>query len=121
MRRGSVHTRGVAFAAVRLPRPHVRLPRSIESAIDWLRFDLPARVDRRVLLGGGAVVAVLVLLLVVTNPFGGGKGETRIVTIAVATDNAQQAPVGSLGFPLVATRNTTRISGPDPTADAAAA
>ena len=44
-----------------------------------------------------------------------------MVTIAVATDNAQQAPVGTLGFPLVATRNTTRISGPDPTADAAAA
>ena len=44
-----------------------------------------------------------------------------MVTIAVATDNAQQAPVGTLGFPLVATRNTTRISGPDPTDDAAAA
>ena len=43
------------------------------------------------------------------------------MTVAVATDNAQQAPVGTLGFPLVATRNTTRISGPDPTADAAAA
>jgi putative cell wall binding repeat protein len=43
------------------------------------------------------------------------------VTIAVATDNAQQAPVGVLGFPLVATRNTTRISGPDPIDDAAAA
>ena len=44
-----------------------------------------------------------------------------MVTIAVATDNAQRAPVGRLGFPLVATRNTTRISGPDPVADAAAA
>jgi hypothetical protein len=43
------------------------------------------------------------------------------VTIAVATDNAQRAPVGVLGFPLVATRNTTRISGPDPVEDAAAA
>src|SRR5262249_52943715 len=29
--------------------------------------------------------------------------------------------VGTLGFPLVATRNTTRISGSDPVADAAAA
>jgi putative cell wall binding repeat protein len=102
-------------------RPRLRLPRRIQSAIDWLRFDLPAAVDRRVLLGGGAVIVVLVVLLVVINPFGGGKGETRIVTIAVATENAQQAPVGSLGFPLVATRNTTRISGSDPTADAAAA
>ena len=44
-----------------------------------------------------------------------------MVTIAVATDNAQRAPVGVLGFPLVATRNTTRISGPDPIDDAAAA
>ena len=43
------------------------------------------------------------------------------MTIAVATDNAQQAPVGVLGYPLVATRNTTRISGPDPIDDAAAA
>ncbi|MFL5906343.1 MAG: cell wall-binding repeat-containing protein, partial [Solirubrobacterales bacterium] len=64
----------------------------------------------------------LIALLIAVNPFGGGgNGETRVVTIAVATDNAQQAPVGTLGFPLVATRNTTRISGPDPTADAAAA
>jgi hypothetical protein len=69
-----------------------------------------------------ALIAALVVVLAVTNPFGGDEGgETRVVTIAVATDNAQQAPVGTLGFPLVATRNTTRISGPDPTADAAAA
>jgi hypothetical protein len=71
---------------------------------------------------GVALVVALVIVLVAVNPFGGGgKGETRLVTIAVATDNAQQAPVGTLGFPLVATRNTTRISGPDPTTDAAAA
>jgi hypothetical protein len=101
----------------------VRLPRAIENAIDWLRFDLPARFDRRTLIAAGAVgVAVVVALVVAVNPFGGGgNGETRVVTIAVATDNAQQAPVGVLGFPLVATRNTTRISGPDPVSDAAAA
>lgn len=109
----------------RPPRPRVpraRLPHRVESAIDWLRFDLPARLDRRWLIGGavGLLVAI-VIVLVAVNPFGGGKGETRIVTIAVATENAQQAPVGTLGFPLVATRNTTRISGSDPTADAAAA
>lgn len=68
------------------------------------------------------MLAAVVVALIVISPFGGGgNGETRVVTIAVATDNAQQAPVGTLGFPLVATRNTTRISGPDPTADAAAA
>ncbi len=107
---------GVPFAAVRLPRP-------IQNALDWLRFDLPARADRWFLLAGGGILLVaLVALLVAVNPFGGGgNGETREVTIAVATDNAQEAPVGVLGYPLVATRNTTRISGPDPIDDAAAA
>jgi hypothetical protein len=106
----------VPFAAVRIPRP-------IQNALDWLRFDLPARVDRRALVAGGGILLVgLVALLAALNPFGGGGGGgTREVTIAVATDNAQQAPVGVLGFPLVATRNTTRISGPDPVDDAAAA
>jgi hypothetical protein len=101
----------------------VRLPRPIQNAIDWLRFDLPARADRRILFAGGGILLVaLVALLAVANPFGGGDGGgTREVTIAVATDNAQQAPVGVLGFPLVATRNTTRISGPDEVDDAAAA
>ena len=74
------------------------------------------------LAAGGALLVGLIVLLIALDPFGGGgKGETRVVTIEVATDNAQQAAVGTLGFPLVATRNTTRISGPDPTADAAAA
>jgi hypothetical protein len=106
----------VPFAAVRLPRP-------LQNVLDWLRFDLPARVDRRILAAGGGILLIaLIALLIAINPFGGGGGgETREVTIAVATDNAQQAPVGVLGFPLVATRNTTRISGPDVTDDAAAA
>lgn len=106
----------VPFAAVRLPRP-------IQNAIDWLRFDLPARVDRRILVvGGGVLLVVLIALLAAINPFGGGGGAgTREVTIAVATDNGRQAPVGVLGFPLLASRNTTRISGPSPTDDAAAA
>ncbi len=101
----------------------MRLPRPLQNAIDWLRFDLPARVDRRVLVAGGGVALIaLIALLVAVNPFGGGgNGGTREVTIAVATDNAQQAPVGVLGYPLVATRNTTRISGSNPTDDAAAA
>jgi hypothetical protein len=100
----------------------MRLPRSIDRGSEWLR-DLPDRLGTRGLIGGGAaVLAAVVVALILINPFGeGGDGETRVVTIAVATDNAKQAPVGTLGFPLVATRNTTRISGPDPTADAAAA
>jgi ell wall binding domain 2 (CWB2) len=101
----------------------VRLTRRIQRAIDWLRFDLPRRLGSTGLIASGlALLVALVVLLVVIDPFGGGdEGETRVVTIAVETDNAEQAPVGTLGFPLVATRNTTRISGPDPTADAAAA
>jgi putative cell wall binding repeat protein len=99
----------------------VRITRPIVDMTDWLRDDLAPRVDRRALLGGLALVAVLVAVIAI-NPFGGGGGGgQRVVTVAVATDNAQQAPVGTLGFPLVATRNTTRISGPDPTSDAAAA
>jgi len=101
----------------------VRLPRPVQRAIDWLRFALTGRLGTKSLIGTGAALLVaVVVVLVAVNPFGGGdNGETRVVTIAVATDNAQQAPVGTLGFPLVATRNTTRISGPNPTADAAAA
>ena len=106
----------VPFAAVRLPRP-------IQNALDWLRFGVFSRLDRGFLVAGGAILLVaLIALLIAVNPFGGGgNGGTREVTIAVATDNAQQAPVGVLGFPLVATRNTTRISGTSPTDDAAAA
>jgi hypothetical protein len=102
----------------------VRLPRPLQDGIDRLRFALSRRLGKRGLLAAGAalIVGLVVVALVATDPFGGDdKGETRVVTIAVETDNAQQAPVGTLGFPLVATRNTTRISGPDPTADAAAA
>ncbi|HET8975737.1 MAG TPA: cell wall-binding repeat-containing protein, partial [Solirubrobacterales bacterium] len=50
----------------------------------------------------------------------GGEAETKVVTVAVETDDADEAPVGPLGFPLVATRNTTRVGGPDPADDAAA-
>ena len=101
----------------------MRLPHRLENGIDWFRSRLPRRLGSKGLVAAGLVlVAAVGVVLVAVNPFGGGSsGETRLVTIAVATDNAQQAPVGTLGFPLVATRNTTRISGPDPTADAAAA
>jgi hypothetical protein len=101
----------------------VRLPKPIQNLLDWLRHDLPSRVDKVILAAGGGILLVaLVALLVAINPFGGGSGGgTREVTIAVATDNAQQAPVGVLGYPLVATRNTTRISGTSPIDDAAAA
>jgi len=101
----------------------MRVPKFLENAYDWVRYDLPAKYDRRTLAIGGAALAVLiVIVLAVAGVFSGGpETETRVVTIAVKSDNAQQAPVGVLGFPVVATRNTTRISGSDPTDDAAAA
>ena len=102
----------------------MRLPRPLQNATDWIRFDLLHRREPRALAiaGGALLAAILLIWVIVANPFsGGGNGETRVVTIAVATENAQRAPVGVLGFPLVATRNTTRISGPDPIDDAAAA
>src|SRR5690349_1317068 len=100
----------------------MHLTRPIVNTVDWLRDDLAPRANRRVLIAAGLVAAAVVAALIVINPFGGGGGGgQRVVTVAVATDNAQQAPVGTLGFPLVATRNTTRISGPDPVSDAAAA
>ena len=101
----------------------MRLPRPLRRGIDWLRLELPRRLGGRGLLAAGVLlIAGLVAVLIAVDPFGDGdEGETRVVTIAVETDDAQEAPIGTLGFPLVATRNTTRISGPDPTADAAAA
>jgi hypothetical protein len=72
-------------------------------------------------LGGLGLVAVAVIVWVIAS--GGGdepEVETRVVTVAVESDDPAGAPVGPLGFPLVATRNTTRVGGPDPAADAAA-
>ena len=81
-------------------------------------------VDPRVLAGVGGVIAFVgVLWLLTAGPLGGDdepEVETRVVTVAVETDDAADAPVGPLGFPLVATRNTTRVGGPDAATDAAA-
>jgi hypothetical protein len=100
----------------------VRVPRPLQNGMDWLRSHRPRRLDTKGLVAAGVALIAAVVIVLAVDPFGGGGNrETRVVTVAVETDNAQQAPVGTLGFPLVATRNTTRISGPDPTADAAAA
>jgi hypothetical protein len=97
----------------------VRRPRFLKRPIDWLRF---GPLDGRVLIAGGLAAAVIVAVALVAILSGGedSEGETRVVTVAVASDDPQEAPVGTLGFPLVATRNTTRVGGPDAIADAAA-
>ena len=106
----------VAFAAVRLPRP-------LQNGSDRLRSRLSSGRAPPGLIAAGVALIARWSCWSSIDPFGGRRATARrrVVTIAVATDNAQQAPVGTLGFPLVATKNTTRISGPDPAADAAAA
>ncbi len=112
----------------------MRPPRPLESAIDWIRRDLPQRlrrapgsargIDPRLLAGGAGLLAALALgWAVLAGPLSSDEKprvETRVVSVAVETDDAAGAPVGPLGFPLVATRNTTRVGGPDPASDAAA-
>jgi hypothetical protein len=104
----------------------VRIPRWIEDAVAWLRWDLPPKlggVGRWGVLVAGAAVAIAALVwAAVSGPLSDDAepGETRVVTVPVATDDVEEAPVGELGFPLVATRNTTRVGGADPAADAAA-
>jgi hypothetical protein len=100
----------------------VRRPTLIKRARDWLRFGLPATVDWRVLIASGVAVVAIVAAALVVALSGGGEpeAETRVVTVAVESDDPQEAPVGTLGFPVVATRNTTRVGGPDAIADAAA-
>jgi hypothetical protein len=101
----------------------VRAPRFLVNVIDWLRYDLPDLVDWRVAIAGGVAVAAIVAAVLIAVLSGGDEpeAETRVVTVAVASDDPEEAPVGTLGFPLVATRNTTRIGGPDAISDAAAA
>ncbi|MGH2922548.1 MAG: hypothetical protein ACRDKH_00760, partial [Solirubrobacterales bacterium] len=108
----------------------MRAPRPLASAADWLRHELPNRlsqppdgIDRERLPGLLAAAGVVLAALALVTLLGGDEAsdvETRVVTVAVESDEPEAAPVGPLGFPLVATRNTTRIGGPDPATDAAA-
>ena len=101
----------------------MRVPDFVQAAIDWLRHNLP-RVDRRIGAGFAAAVAIgLVAWALISGPLASDdepEVETKVVTVEIETDDAGDAPVGPLGFPLVATRNTTRVGGPDPASDAAA-
>jgi hypothetical protein len=105
----------------------VRAPRLFGDLGDWVRYDLPKklprRLDRRVLAVGLGVSAAALIWAVAAGPLSGDDGpgpDARVVTVSVETDDAADAPVGPLGFPVVATRNTTRVGGDDPATDAAA-
>ena len=41
----------------------MRPPKFLENAYDWLRYDLPAKFDRRTLAIGGAALAVLLVVV----------------------------------------------------------
>ena len=101
----------------------MRVPHFLQAAIDWLRRNLPS-VDRRIGIGVAATAVIgLVAWALISGPLTSDdepEVETRVVTVEIETDDAGDAPVGPLGFPLVATRNTTRVGGPDPASDAAA-
>lgn len=97
----------------------LRLPTPIENALEWLRGDRRAQWAAAGL--GGLAIAALAWA-VAAGPLAGGDGAggDRVVTVSFETDDAATAPVGPLGYPLVATRNTTRVGGIDPATDAAA-
>jgi hypothetical protein len=101
----------------------MKLPKPIQDALDRLR-KLLDKVDPRLLISlGGVAAGVLLLWAFTAGPLSSddvGEAETKVVTVAVETDDASDAPVGPLGFPLVATRNTTRVGGEDAAVDAAA-
>jgi hypothetical protein len=105
----------------------VRRPRSRPYPLRWLRDKLSALrggVSGRAVAIGAAVLAAGALLAwaLISGPLAEDEepGETKVVTVEVESDQPSEAPVGALGFPLVATRNTTRVGGAD-SAEVAAA
>ncbi len=101
-----------------------KAPAAKKPARSFRMPQMPQRPDWRVVgAGAGLVAAAIFAWAVVAGPLSDDdqpEVETKVVTVAVETDDAADAPVGPLGFPLVATRNTTRVGGPDPASDAAA-
>jgi hypothetical protein len=117
---GHRRPRANSFNRVRRPRPR-------PEPIRWLREELPLLVDRfdrrTLLIAAGALAGVALLVwALVAGPLSSDDepGATEVVTVAVGTDDVKEAPVGALGFPLVATRNTTRVGGADSASNAAA-
>ncbi len=55
-----------------------------------------------------------------SDPPSGGDSDTRQPVLGAGGDEADQADAPVLGFPIVATKNTTRVAGADPATTAAA-
>jgi hypothetical protein len=64
-----------------------------------------------------ALIAVLAACL--TTIAGCGGGATRLIIRTTSTSQSAATPAAGLGFPVLATKNTTRVSGVDPVSDAA--
>src|SRR5580700_1812318 len=62
------------------------------------------------------IAALAACLLIVA---GCGGGATRLIIRTTSTAASAATPAAGIGFPVLATKNTTRVSGADPTADAA--
>src|SRR5436190_6856423 len=76
---------------------------------------------RRLLIAGGALLALAgigVGVYFLVDSLGGGGETTQAPAPKVAIHQQPQA-VQDLGFPEFATKNTTRVAGADPVADAA--
>ncbi|HUA03618.1 MAG TPA: cell wall-binding repeat-containing protein [Solirubrobacteraceae bacterium] len=63
------------------------------------------------------LIAALAACLLTVGGCGGGA--TRLIIRTTSTSASAASPAAGLGFPVLATKNTTRVSGADPVANAA--
>ena len=83
-------------------------------AVAYLRHRLAAIAGGLAALAGAAALVFLLL-----DPLG-GEEEQPAPAPAIVVREQQPPPTEDLGFPTFATKNTTRVAGLDPIADAAA-
>jgi hypothetical protein len=89
------------------------------------RYDLAAANRRGRTRGGGvrhgrSVLPALLALAVLSALVGAGCGGDAEETPIDVRISDESGPASVLGFPVLATKNTTRVAGEDPVADAAA-
>lgn len=113
-----------------LPRPHLprpslrrpRLPRPKRPSVSLPARPRLKRPGRRALIAGGAVLllagGVAAVYFATDFDFGGDEeAEAPAPRIVIEQATPEEAP--ELGFPAFATKNTTRVAGDGPVADAA--